>query len=163
MALLKTIRRCQASLASLSAGMQSLAPQSGGGAIDPELLSREQRTLSRFLRNLQVLWQNSQPHPEPRQKRRYTPRLRILFAEHQPLIEQWLEEGAANAAEILRRLIQLAPEKYHEGQLRSMERRVREWRTAHAEQLLDGMRAVGKGAPTGERPIPVATPIGGNS
>ena len=130
MALLETIRRCQASLASLSAGMQSLAPQPGGGAIDPELLSREQRTLSRFLRNLQVLWQNSQPHPEPRQKRHYTPRPRTLFAEHQPLIEQWLEEGTANAAEILRRLIRLAPEQYHEGQLRLMERRVREWRTA---------------------------------
>jgi hypothetical protein len=32
-----------------------------------------------------------------------------------------------NAAEILRRLIRLAPGTYHEGQLRSMERRVREW------------------------------------
>jgi hypothetical protein len=162
-ALLETIRRCQASLASLAAGIQSQEPQHGSGAVDPELLSKEQRTLARFLRNLQVLWQNSQPHPEPRQKRRYTPRPRTLFVEHQPLIEEWLEEGTANAAEILRRLIRLAPEKYHEGQLRSMERRVREWRTARAEQLLDGMRAVGKGAPTGERPIPVATPIGGNT
>jgi hypothetical protein len=66
------------------------------------------------------------------------------------LIEQWLEEGTAKAAEILRRLIQLAPEKYHEGQLRSMERRVREWRTARAEQLLEGMRAAGKGPRTGK-------------
>ncbi|WP_185464657.1 MULTISPECIES: hypothetical protein [unclassified Synechococcus] len=80
-----------------------------------------------------------------------------------PLIEKWLEEGTANAAEILRRLIRLAPEKYHEGQLRSMERRVREWRAARAEQLLEGMRVAGKGVPTGKRPIPVATPIGGNT
>jgi hypothetical protein len=162
-ALLETIRRCQASLASLAAGVQSQEPEPGSGAIDPELLSKEQRTLSRFLRNLQVLWQNSQPHPEPRQKRRYTPRPRTLFAEHQPLIGQWLEEGTANAAEILRRLIRLAPEQYHEGQLRSMERRVREWRCARAEQLLEGMRAAGKAVPTGERSIAVATPISGNT
>ncbi|MEO1003825.1 MAG: hypothetical protein AAFX65_12030 [Cyanobacteria bacterium J06638_7] len=110
-----------------------------------------------------MLWQNSQPHPEPRQKRRYTPRPRTLFIEHQSLIEQWLEEGTANAAEILRRPIQMATETYHEGQLRSMERRVREWRCARAEQLLEGMRAVGMGAQTGKRPIPVATPIGGNT
>ncbi|MEO1004206.1 MAG: transposase, partial [Cyanobacteria bacterium J06638_7] len=57
-ALLETVRRCQASLASLAAGIQSQEPQPGSGAIDPELLSREQRTLSRFLRNLQVLWHN---------------------------------------------------------------------------------------------------------
>jgi hypothetical protein len=69
-ALLETIRHCQASLASLSAGIQGQEPQPGRGAIDPELLSKEQWTLSRFQRNLQVLWQNSQPHPEPRQRRR---------------------------------------------------------------------------------------------
>ena len=92
------------------ARQQNQEQRPGNAAIDPALLSREQRTLSRFLRNLQVLWQNSQPHPEPKRKRRYTPRPRTLFAEHQPLIEQWLEEGTANAAEILRRLIRLAPE-----------------------------------------------------
>ena len=45
-----------------------------------------------------------------------------------------------NAAEILRRLIRLAPCNYHEGQLRSMEGRVKEWRTARAEQRLGVMR-----------------------
>ncbi len=80
------MQRCQASLASLTAGIQGQEPQAGSGAIDPELLSKEQRTLSRFLRNLQVLWQNSQPHPEPRQGRRYTRRPRTLFVQHQPLI-----------------------------------------------------------------------------
>jgi hypothetical protein len=66
-------------------------------------------------------------------------------------------------AEILRRLIRLAPGTYHEGQLRSMERRVKEWRTARAEQLLEGMRGTRKRTPTGKRTIPVATPMIGNS
>ena len=64
-------------------------------------------------------------------------RQRTLFAEYQEQIEQWLErETTINAAEILRRLIRLAPDTYHEGQLRSRLRRVREWRAALAERLL---------------------------
>jgi len=163
-ALLETVRRCQASLASLSAGQEVQEQRPRPGAVDPEQARKEQRTLSRFLRNLQLLWQESQPLPEPRQKRRYTPRQRTLFLEHKEQIEQWLErEAGINAAEILRRLIRLAPGTYHEGQLRSMERRVKEWRTARAEQLLEGMRGTGKRSPTGKRTIPVATPIGGNN
>jgi hypothetical protein len=110
------------------------------------------------------LWQESQPLPEPRQKRRYAPRQRTLFLEHQEQIEQWLErEATMNAAKMLRRLIRLAPGTYHEGQLRSMERRVREWRTARAERLLGSMRSAGKGAQTEGTPNPVATPKRGNT
>jgi hypothetical protein len=107
---LETVRRCQASLASLSAGQDHQEQRPRSGAVDPEQARKEQRTLSRFLRNLQLLWLESQPLPEPRQKRRYTPRQRTLFLEHREQIEQWLErEAGMNAAEILRRLIRLAP------------------------------------------------------
>jgi hypothetical protein len=83
--------------------------------VDPQQASKEQRTLSRFLRNLQLLWQESQPLPEPKQKRRYTHRMRALFAEYQEQIEQWLDSAACmNAAEILRRLMALGPGSYHE-------------------------------------------------
>jgi hypothetical protein len=54
----------------------------------------------------------------------------------------------------------LAPGSYHEGQLRSMERRVKKWRTARAERLLGVMRSAGKGKQTEEAANPVATPIG---
>ena len=132
--------------------------------MDPQQARKEQRTLSRFLRNLQLLWQESQPLPEPKQKRRYTHRMRALFAEYQEQIEQWLDSAACmNAAEILRRLMALAPGSYHEGQLRSMERRVKEWRTARAERLLGAMGSAGKATQTEETTNPVATPIGGNS
>jgi hypothetical protein len=163
-ALLETVRRCQASLASLSAGQENQEQRPRTGTVDPEQASKEQRSLNRFLRNLQLLWQESQPLPEPKQKRRYTPRRRTLFAEHQEQIEQWLEsEANTHAAEILRRLMALAPGSYHEGQLRSMERRVKEWRTARAERLLGVMRSAGKGTQTEEMTNPVATPIEGNT
>jgi hypothetical protein len=87
-ALLETVRRCQASLASLSAGQENQEQRPRTGAVDPEQASKEQRSLNRFLSNLQLLWQQSQPLPEPKQKRRYTPRRRTLFAEHQEQIEQ---------------------------------------------------------------------------
>jgi hypothetical protein len=126
-ALLETVRRCQASLASLSAGQENQEQRPRTGTVDPEQASKEQRSLNRFLSNLQLLRQESQPLPEPKQKRRYSPRRRTLFAEHQEQIEQWLEsEANTHAAEILRRLMALAPGRYHEGQLRSMERRVKD-------------------------------------
>jgi hypothetical protein len=162
--LLETVRRCQASLASLSAGPDHQEQRPRSGAVDPEQARKEQRTLSRFLRNLQLLWQESQPLPEPRQKRRYTPRQRTLFLEHREQIEQWLErEAGMNAAEVLRRLIRLAPDTYHEGQLRSMERRVKEWRAARAERLLGTLRSAGKDSETEKTSNSVATPIGGNN
>jgi hypothetical protein len=68
-----------------------------------------------------------------------------------------------NAAEVLRRLIRLAPDTYHEGQLRSMERRVKEWRTARVERLLGSLRSAGKESETEETSNPVATPIEGNN
>ena len=68
-----------------------------------------------------------------------------------------------NAAEILRQLMALAPGRYHEGQLRSMERRVKEWRTARAERLLGSMLSAEKATQTEEMTNPVATPIGGNN
>jgi len=86
-ALLETVRPCQASLASLSAGQENQAQSPRTRAVDPEQASKEQRTLSWFLRNLQLLWQESQPLPESKQKRRYTPRRRTLFAEHQEQID----------------------------------------------------------------------------
>ncbi|MFM9100190.1 MAG: hypothetical protein ACKOPS_02150, partial [Cyanobium sp.] len=87
-----------------------------------------------------------------------------LFLEHREQIEQWLErEAGMNAAEILRRLIRLAPGAYHEGQLRSMERRVKEWRTARAERLLGSLRSAGKESETEDTSTSGATPLGGHS
>lgn len=60
-----SVRRCTASLASLSAGMQSRESQPGCGALNPKLLSREQLTLSRSLRMPQELWGTASRIPSP--------------------------------------------------------------------------------------------------
>lgn len=123
-------------------------------------MGKEQRTLSRFLRNLQLLWNVSQPQLEPNKKRPTTPRQRKLFAEHHEQIEQQLASNVAmSAAEFLRRLMALAPESDHEGQQRSMERRVREWRAARAERLLAAMRSTGIEAATEEMTESVTSPL----
>jgi len=56
----------------------------------------------------------------------------------------------------------LAPGRYHEDQLRSMERRVKEWQTAREERLLGVIRSAGKGIQTEETTNPVATLNTGN-
>jgi hypothetical protein len=88
---------------------------------------------------------------------------RTLFAEHQGQIEQWWESvDSLSAAEGLKGLMALAPGHYHEGQARSMERRVREWRAARSERLLGTMRSTEMVDATEETAHGVATPIGGN-
>jgi hypothetical protein len=101
------------------ASRQATSSKCRGGApgtVDPEQAGKEQRTLSKYLRNLQLLWNENQPKPEPKKKRRYSPRQRTLFAVHQEQIEQWLESAVTlSAAEVLRRLMALAPGHDHEG------------------------------------------------
>lgn len=90
--------------------------------------------------------------------------LRGPTAIHQPQIEQWLvSEACRKAAEMLRRLMALAPGCYHEGQLRSIERRVKERRTAGVERLLGTMRSARKGTQIEEMTNAGATAIGGNT
>jgi hypothetical protein len=69
-ALVEKVRRCQASLASPSAGQENQEQRPRTRTVDPEQASKEQRSLHRFLSNLQLLWQESQPLPEAKQKRR---------------------------------------------------------------------------------------------
>jgi hypothetical protein len=71
-------------------------------------------------------------------------------------------EFTLSVAEVLRRLMALAPGNYHQAQQRSMERRVREWRAARTERLLGAMRSAEMVAATEEIADGVAIPISGN-
>ena len=71
-----------------------------------------------------------------------------------------MEESTAKAAEIISRLIQLAPETFHKR--RWMDRHVRRWRIARAKPWMVRMRSAEKKARARERPIAIATRIGGN-
>ena len=74
MALLETIRRCQAQLALLASGEK--AGQRGDGALLPVDPQAENRSLESFLSGLQLLWKDSQPRPK-RAKPRAGKRTRV--------------------------------------------------------------------------------------
>ncbi|HEX2523397.1 MAG TPA: hypothetical protein VHP35_14845, partial [Terriglobia bacterium] len=56
-----------------------------------------------------------------------------------PLVEQWLNnQPDANAKSIFQRLQETMPELFQPGQLRTLQRRVKEWRTTIARRLVLG-------------------------
>jgi hypothetical protein len=55
------------------------------------------------------------------------------------LIEQWLsDEPNATAKQLFERLSELNPHGFRPGQLRTLQRRVKQWRCAVAHQLIVG-------------------------
>jgi hypothetical protein len=98
--------------------------------------------LSRFVANLSTAWRDGEVRPthrkpctEPRPWRtRVDP-----FQEVWPLIEHWLnEQPDATAKGLFQRLLNETTISFAPGQLRTLQRRVREWRTAIARQLVLG-------------------------
>lgn len=72
------------------------------------------------------------------------------FEEVWPLIEQWLnEQPDATAKALFQRLQAQTPTPFAPGQLRTLQRRVKEWRTAMARRLVlgagDGAEALADG------------------
>jgi hypothetical protein len=113
--------------------------------------------LPRFLDSLSTAWQGGEirpthrkPFPGPRCWRtRIDP-----FAEVWPLVERWLsEQPEATAKELFERLQAQEPNSFEPGQLRTLQRRVKEWRTAVARRLV-----LGAGLETAVEHDPLATP-----
>jgi hypothetical protein len=135
MALLETIRRCQAQLALLASGEK--AGQPGDGALLPVDPQAENRSLESFLSGLQLLWKDSQPRPK-RAKPRTGKRTRVdPFEADAERIRQWLaEEPIVTPKELMERLIEQDPERYGVRHLRTMQRRVSGYRLAQIEREL---------------------------
>lgn len=133
MALLETIRRCQAQLALLSSGEQASNP--GGTATALVDADAENRSLESFLSGLQLLWKESQPRPK-RAKPRTGKRTRIdPFEADAERIRQWLaEEPIVTPKELMERLIEQDPERYGLRHLRTMQRRVSGYRLAQIDR-----------------------------
>ena len=100
-----------------------------------------EQELDRFVESLSTVWKAGEVRPThrkpttgPRQWRtRSDP-----FANTWPLVEKWLDDQPdANAKELLRRL-QLVDAGLPDNLLRTLQRRVREWRTAVARRLVVG-------------------------
>ncbi|HZC36953.1 MAG TPA: transposase family protein [Chthoniobacterales bacterium] len=98
--------------------------------------------LSRFVQSLSTAWRDGEVRPTHR-KRASGPRTwrtrRDPFEQVWPLVEQWLhEQPDTTAKDLFFRLQAEAPEPFAPGQLRTLQRRVKQWRSEIARQLVLG-------------------------
>ena len=126
-------------LSQIREAQRDLAQQEVGGGVEkPAETSLE---LNRFIESLSTAWRDGEVRPT---HRNYTgPRAWRTradpFANVWPIVEQWLNDRPdANARDILQRLQTQVPDSFQSGQLRTLQRRVKEWRTAIARRLVLG-------------------------
>jgi hypothetical protein len=125
--LLKHIRDAQAAVVAFS---QNIAP--------PPL----SEDMQKFVSSLSTAWNSGEVRPthrrEPQSGRSWRTR-RDPFADVWPVLLGWLEERPdMDAKEMLKRLQASGYGSYTDGQLRTLQRRVREWRRRIAHDLIYG-------------------------
>lgn len=128
--LLKHIRDSQAAVMALSQNTM------------PPPLSED---MQKFVSSLATAWRSGEVRPthrrEPRPGRWWRTR-KDPFAEVWPVLLDWLEERPdIEAKEMFKRLQASGYGNYPDGQLRTLQRRVREWRVRMARELVYGIEA----------------------
>ncbi len=126
--LLDEIRTMQRHLAELAAGEV------------PVVLPVRDLELEKFLKSLSTAWQSGEIRPthrdRPKAPRDYRTRA-DPFETAWPLVCRWLEaEPDRTANEIFQRLQAEQPGVFLDGQVRTLQRRIQEWRTAQARRLI---------------------------
>jgi len=128
--LLSEIREAQRLLAQLEVGTASM----GASQPAPEL--------SDFVASLSTVWRDGEARPTHRkntQPRTYRTRV-DPFEAVWPQVQQWLDEQPeASAKELFLRLQERMPGTFPSGQLRTLQRRVKQWRSEIARQLVLGL------------------------
>src|SRR5262249_9211381 len=128
LALLQPIRESQSALAALSSGDLSNGP---GRA-----------SLEQFLATLPELWRQGAgrpTHPERASPPRWWRTREDPFEAVWPEILRWLQEDPdATAKTLLGRLHKKHPGRFPDGQLRTLQRRIKEWRRVMARPLVHG-------------------------
>ena len=127
--LLHGIRELQATLCALAK-----PPGSEHGQVPAS------QSLEAFLASLPRLWRQGEPRPTHRTKPASSRTWRTRtdpFEDVWPEVLGWLQnEPETTAKELLERLEQGHPGDFRSGQLRTLQRRVREWRHAIAMELI---------------------------
>jgi hypothetical protein len=146
--LLREIREAQRLLAQLEVGVANaeMAPTT------PEL--------SGFVASLSTVWRDGEVRPTHRKRttgpRSYRTRV-DPFESVWPRIQRWLnEQPDATAKTLFQRLQDETPMPFAPGQLRTLQRRVKEWRTAIARRLVLGAGDEGEVLATVANAEPVA-------
>ena len=101
--------------------------------------------LSGFVASLSTVWRDGEVRPTHR-KRSSGPRTYRTredpFEAVWPQVQRWLnEQPDANAKELFLRLQGSMPGTFPPGQLRTLQRRVKQWRSAIARQLVLGLKS----------------------
>jgi len=126
--LLKELRSAQARVAALT---------SSSVGTEDEVISQD---LQQFLDKLPELWKKGEVRPTHRKPAQPTRTWRTRqdpFAEVWPQVLSWLEaEPDVTAKALFIRLLELHPDDFKPGQLRTLQRRVREWRQRMARALI---------------------------
>lgn len=110
------------------------------GKADHHAAPHRDHDLDRFLASLESAWQQGEVRPthqpQPSAERHWRTRKDPFEAEW-PEILVWLEaEPDSTAKELFDRLREAHPDKFGPGQLRSLQRRVKDWRVIAARRLL---------------------------
>jgi len=124
--LLHSIRDTQAALAAMA---------------EPGYINRPGKELDEFLAQLPRLWKEGEARPTHRRAEgasNYRGRARLeCFEDVWPEVLYWLsEEPDATAKSLFERLMIKYPGKFFSGQLRTLQRRVKEWRYVMARELV---------------------------
>ena len=131
-------------------GMQHcLAEFASGGA--PHMAHPRDATLDGFMKSLATAWRDGEVRPthrsEPKQRRSWRTR-KDPFEASWPRVLAWLElEPDRTGRELFARLQAEHPNAFASGQLRTLQRRLKEWRRASARRLLFLTDAAPGGAP----------------
>jgi hypothetical protein len=137
--LLDRIREMQTRLAIITAGGQ------------PPTLTRQNDDLSGFLSGLATAWHQGEVRPTHRADAPSVRHWRTRsdpFESVWPLITQWLEADTSQTAKcIFARLQREKPGAFPDGQLRSLQRRIRDWRGTMAHRLVFGTDVSSEMAP----------------
>jgi hypothetical protein len=131
--LLREIREAQRVIAQLEVG----AAKADGAQSTPQL--------SGFVASLSTVWRDGEVRPTHRKKtsgpRTYRTRV-DPFEAVWPLVQMWLDEQPdVNAKDLFFRLQESMPGAFPPGQLRTLQRRVKQWRSEIARQLVLGLES----------------------
>ena len=141
--LLQTIRACQQELVEIADRPTS------GEAMPPTAPTTEQ-----FLAGLRTAWQEGEVRPtsKPKEKARRGRRRPDPFVTVTALMRGWFEaEPWRTSRELFERLQAEQPGVYPDGQLRTLQRRLKDWRREMAHKMVFGAEAAG--ATPGQAPL----------
>ena len=131
----------------------------------PSVVAQRHADLDVFLRGLATAWRDGEVRPTHREKpkpRRHWRTRKDPFEAVWSIVRGWLElDPDRTARELLGRLQQTQPGPFSDTLLRTLQRRVKEWRSARARELVFGDDALAHAAEADCGLVVPAAPGGG--